>query len=247
MHYSMKDLIEKENLIFEILQKFIDSGLEFVIVGGYAISAFQHRFSIDADIVVQSKDLEKFESMLRKEGFSKTTEKSLENMYSSRFMRYEKDRASVDLFIDALASQTTSASFSYSLLFSNSTKRKMIGIEKEITARIPSKELLIVLKVHSGRLTDIRDIAALARATNLETMRKFLFIGNLKALQKNLDKLAGVVKHKNFRDSFKGVFREKKFDIDIHQVERIAKLTQYRKANPVIALLSHLQFSSPSG
>ena len=107
-----------------------------------------------------------------------------------------------------------------------SPNRKIIGIEKEIIARIPSKELLIVMKLHSGRLTDMRDIAALAKDTNIETIRKFLFIGNKKALQRNLDKLEEVVKHKNFIDSFKGVFIEKKFDIDMKQVERIAKLTQ---------------------
>ena len=222
----MKDLIEKENLVFEILQRFLDEGIEFVIVGGYAISAFKHRFSIDADIVVQSKDLEKFEPILKKEGFSKVIEKKLENVYSSMFIRYEKDSIGIDILIDALASRTTDASFSYSLLSMNSAKRKVIGLEKELIARIPSKELLIVMKLHSGRLTDMRDIAALAKSTNLETIRRFLFIGNLKALQKNLDKLGEVVKHKNFIDSFKGVFIEKKFDIDVKQVERIAKLAQ---------------------
>ena len=222
----MKDLIEKENLVFDILQRFLDEGIEFVIVGGYAVSAFKHRFSIDADIVVQAKDLEKFESILKKKGFSKVIEKKLENIYSSGFIRYEKDRIGIDILIDALASRTTDASFSYSLLSMNSAKRKLIGIEKELIARIPSKELLIVMKLHSGRLTDMRDIAALAKSTNLETIRRFLFIGNLKALQKNMDKLGVVVKHKNFIDSFKGVFIEKKFDIDVKQVERIAKLSK---------------------
>lgn len=222
----MKDLIEKENLVFEILQRFTDAGIEFVIVGGYAISAFKHRFSIDADIVVQEKDLEKFELILKKEGFSKVIEKKIENIYSSRFIRYEKDRIGIDILINALASRTTDASFSYSLLFRNSAKRKIIGIEKELIARIPSKELLIVMKLHSGRLTDMRDIAALAKSTNLQTIRRFLFIGNLKALQKNLDNLGEIVKHKNFIDSFKGVFIEKKFDIDLGQVESIAKLSQ---------------------
>jgi len=222
----MKDLIEKENLVFDILQRFLDEGIEFVIVGGYAVSAFKHRFSIDADIVVQAKDLEKFESILKKKGFSKVIEKKLENIYSSGFIRYEKDRIGIDILIDALASRTTDASFSYSLLSMNSAKRKLIGIEKELIARIPSKELLIVMKLHSGRLTDMRDIAALAKSTNLETIKRFLFIGNLKALQKNMDKLGVVVKHKNFIDSFKGVFIEKKFDIDVKQVERIAKLSK---------------------
>ena len=116
----MKNLIEKENAIFEILQKFIGLNLDFILVGGYAVSAFKHRFSVDADIVVQSENLDKFESVLRKEKFKKSYEKNLENIYSSRFVRYEKDAASVDILVDALASRTTDASFSYKLLFDNS-------------------------------------------------------------------------------------------------------------------------------
>lgn len=220
----MKELIEKENAIFDTLQKFVEANLDFVIVGGYAVSSFKHRFSVDADIVIQSKDLDKFKSILKKEKFSKTAEKQLENIYSSKFIRYEKDTTSFDILIDALASRSTDAAFSYGLLSENSSKRKIIGIEKEVTALVPSKEILIVMKLHSGRLTDFRDIAALAKNTNLKTIKKFLFIGNLQSLQKNLDNLEEVVKHKNFVDSFKGVFLEKKFDIDISQVEKISKL-----------------------
>ena len=220
----MENLISKENAIFDILQRFVDARLDFIIVGGYAVSAYKHRFSVDADIVVQSKDLEKFESILRKEGFSLEIEKKIDNIYGSKFMRYEKDFTSVDILIDALASRTTNASFSYSLLLDNTVKRKIIGIEKEVSALVPIREMLIVIKIHSGRLTDFRDIAALAKDTNLGVIRRFLFIGDLKALQANLDKLKRTVKDKNFIDSFKGVFMEKKFNIDMEQVERIAQI-----------------------
>ena len=220
----MEELIKKENDIFEILQKFLSSNLDFILVGGYAVSAFKHRFSVDADIIVKSEDLFKFESILRKEGFKKTITKELENIYSSKFVRYEKEQASVDILIDALASRTTNSSFGYELVFDNSIKRKIIGIEKEVTARIPTKELLIVMKLHSGRLTDFRDIAALAKDTDLELIKKFLFIGNLKVLKENLSKLNKVVNDKNFIDSFKGVFVEKKFDIDLEQVKKISEL-----------------------
>ena len=225
----MEELIEKENTIFEILQKFIDARLEFILVGGYAVSAFKHRFSVDADIVIQSKNREEFESLLKKEGFSKTAEKALENIYSSRFVRYEKGSASVDILIDALASRTTNASFSYKILSDNSFQKKIIGIEKEITARIPIKELLVVIKLHSGRLTDFRDIAALAKDTDLELIKKFLFIGDLGVVNKNLKNLQSVVANNNFIDSFKGVFIEKKFDIDLKQVEKISGLTIQEK------------------
>ena len=222
----MEELIKKENDIFDILQKFINAKLDFIVVGGYAVSAFKHRFSVDADIVIQSKDLDKFEAIVKKEDFKKTSEKELENIYSSRFLRYEQDTASVDLMIDAVSARATGASFSYKLLLDNSVKKKIIGIEKEISARVPIKEMMIVMKIHSGRLTDFRDIAALAKDTNLEEIRKLLFIGDLNALNNHLKKIATVVKDKNFVDSFKGVFMEKKFDIDMKQVEKISRLKQ---------------------
>ena len=220
----MEELIKKENEIFDILQKFITSNLEFIVVGGYAVSVFKHRFSVDIDLVIQSQNIESFEEILKKQGFKKTISKDLENIYASKFIRYEKDYASVDLLIDALASRSTNASFSYKLLLDNSQKKRIIGIEKEISAKIPIKELLIVMKIHSGRLTDFRDIAALAKETDLSLIKKFLFIGDLEKVNENLKKLNLVVNNKNFIDSFKGVFIEKRFDIDFKQVERISKL-----------------------
>ncbi|MDO8517185.1 MAG: hypothetical protein Q7S33_03605 [Nanoarchaeota archaeon] len=226
----MKELIKKENSIFEILQKFIDSSLNFIIVGGYAVSSFRHRFSVDADMVIKNQDLEEFEIILRKEGFKKIISKELENIYSSRFVRYSKNTASIDLMIDALASRTTTASFSYDILSNNSSKRKIIGIEKEITAFVPDKEILIVTKIHSGRLTDFRDIAALAKDSDLNKIQKFLFIGDINEVNKNLRELNKIVNDKKFIDSFKGVFMEKKFDIDLKQVKKISEIkNNFRK------------------
>ncbi len=224
----MEELIKKENEIFAILQRFIESNLDFIVVGGYAVSAFKHRFSVDADIVIKSTDLPKFEEVLKKDNFKKTITKELENIYFSKFVRYEKEQASVDILIDALASRSTNASFSYELIYNNTIKKKIIGIEKEVIARIPIKEILIVMKLHSGRLTDFRDIAALAKDTNLELIKKFLFIGDLNVLKENLSRLHKVVNDKNFVDSFKGVFVEKKFDIDLEQVKKISELKEIK-------------------
>src|SRR3989338_8927362 len=139
----MEELIKKENDIFDILQKFIDAKLDFVVVGGYAVSAFKHRFSVDADIVIQSKDFDKFEQIVKKDNFEKTSEKELENIYSSKFVRYEKETASIDFLIDAIAARATGASFSYNLLADNSIEKRIIGIEKQISAKVPIRELII--------------------------------------------------------------------------------------------------------
>ena len=42
---------------------------------------------------------------------------------------------------------------------------------------------------------------------------------------------AKIVKDKNFVDSFKGVFIEKKFDVDMKQVEQISKLKAKKLLN----------------
>lgn len=53
----MENLINKENKIFETLEELTKNNLEFIMVGGYAVSSYKHRFSIDADIVIQKKIL----------------------------------------------------------------------------------------------------------------------------------------------------------------------------------------------
>ena len=222
----MDELIKKENSIFEILQEFANSNLKFIVIGGYAVSSFKHRFSIDADIVIKSPDLEIFEKILKKKGLEKTIRKELENIYSSEFIRYEKDTASIDLLIDASASRQTNAAFSFDFLLKNSKKRKIIGIEKEITALVPKKEILIITKIHAGRLTDFRDIAALARDSDIELIKKYLFRGNIEVVKRNLKKLNETANNPNFIDSFKGVFIEKKFDVDIEKVKEISNLKE---------------------
>jgi|SRR3989344_3072230 len=223
----MHSLIERENEIFSILNKFSNKNLEFILVGGYAVSAYKHRFSVDADIVIKEKDVEIFEETLKSEGFQKQQSRELEDIYASKFIRYEKKEPliSIDLMINALASRTTNASFSFDLILKNSEIKKIIGIEKEAKVKIPNKELLIAMKLHSGRLTDFRDIAALAKSTDIEKIKQLIARGDTIPLKTNLINLSKTINDKKFIDSFKGVFIEKKFDIDTIQLEKISKLS----------------------
>ena len=105
-----ESFLKRENLILTTLQKFIDEQLEFIIVGGYAVSSYKHRFSIDADIIIQDKDKQKFESILHDNGFVKTIRKELEHVYAPEFIRYETQNklpVSFDLLINGIGSRTT--------------------------------------------------------------------------------------------------------------------------------------------
>ncbi len=223
----MFNLVKRENAIFEVLQEFLNKNLHFVIVGGYAVSAYKHRFSIDADLIIKKEDEEKFLEILEKKKFVKTINKKLDHAYASEYMRFEtseKPPACIDLLINGIGSRTTNASFSMEQIEKHSRKRKIIGTEKEITAMVPDKEVLIALKLHSGRLTDFRDVAALCQNIDIELVKKIVNVGDRNALTQNIEKMLSLIEKVDFINSFKGVFQEKKHGIEINEVKKLKKL-----------------------
>lgn len=227
----MLDPVERENEIIEMLRKIADSDLEFVIVGGYAVSAFRHRFSIDADIVVRKADVKNFEKILKENGYKKTISMQLENLYSSEFVRYEKKelKVSIDLLICGLGARQTGAAFSFDFLFENSNEMEIEGIEKAVKARVPKKEILIILKLHSGRLTDLRDVAALSFTLDMDIIRDNLFRGDRTVLKRNIERLETLLKKPEFQDSFKGVFMEKNYKIKPDEIRKLIKLKSFKR------------------
>ena len=63
---SRAGLLEREQEVMRILNLFLEEKLDFVVVGGYAISTYKKRFSIDLDIVVKEENLDKFEKINKK-------------------------------------------------------------------------------------------------------------------------------------------------------------------------------------
>lgn len=220
--------IRRENQIFEILQEFADAGLEFVVVGEYAVSAYKHRFSVDADIVVKRDEVEKFAQILAKSKFVKTIFKQLENEYSSQFVRYEKKDelpVSFDILVDGLGVRQTNAAFGYDLLRSCSGKKKIKGIEKEVTLLVPRRELLVAMKLHSGRATDLRDAGALCKGLDLALIQKVIRRGDTAPVKESIAKLTSLLNDTDFINSFKGIFLEKRYDLDVQEIKKLQKLT----------------------
>jgi hypothetical protein len=129
--------------------------------------------------------------------------------YSGKFERYEKGLISVDLLINGVQSRQTGYSYPFSYIFKNSEIREVSGWEPSLKARIrvPHKEMLIALKVHSMRMADKRDIIMLCyEKPDVKTI-----FGHLKNCPRgkiiaNIDELLKVIKDRNLKDSLKGVF-----------------------------------------
>lgn len=57
MSNSREGLLERKKEIIRILNMLLEEKLDFIIVGGYAISTYKKRFSVDLDLVIQESDL----------------------------------------------------------------------------------------------------------------------------------------------------------------------------------------------
>ncbi|MBI2656799.1 hypothetical protein HYX03_03600 [Candidatus Woesearchaeota archaeon] len=228
----MKSFIERENEIFDILDSFNKAGLKYVLIGGYAVSAYMHRFSVDADVCIDKNDLSLFKDILKAKHFVLFKRKELEDIYKGEFESYTKKvklPITVDLMIGSVASRQTNASVSFHQLYSSSIVKKITGIEKTINARIPVKEILIAVKIHAARLTDARDIVALCHDIDFDVVAKFMKDKNQQEIQNNLNKLLSYFTSDNFKDAFKGVFSIEK--LPKGNIENAIKLIEMLKAN----------------
>lgn len=203
---------ERENEIIKVIRTLSD--FKIIVVGGYAVSArARHRFSVDCDIVLSKKDLNKIASVLTRRDYKKsTTKKDFDTEYGGEFIRYTKKinnlPVSVDLLVNALVSRSTDASWSYEYILKNSTKVIVAGIEDSTECLIPNKELLLAFKIHSGRLTDVRDIIMLTDA-DWNAVKDYINRGNINLLKKQLEIMINGLDNKNLVDSLKGVFELK--------------------------------------
>ena len=206
------DYVARENAILDLLKKL--RGAEFVLVGGYAVSALAaHRFSVDCDIVVPKRSLGKIRSILRAQGYRKQKEKKgFDKVYGGSFESYAKPIAglnvTVDLLVDSLASRTTGASWSYREIRSRSSMRRVPGVSRAVRSLVPSKEAMIAFKVHAGRLADARDIAMMGDC-DWDSVAKLASRGKLRIVKKKIDDVVGILADKNTTDSLKGVYSKK--------------------------------------
>lgn len=202
---SRAGLLEREQEVLRMLALLLEKKLDFIVVGGYAVSTYKKRFSIDLDLVVKKEALPEFEKLLEKEEYVLHYEKQIALLYGENFKRFMKKinnlPVDIDFLINGLVSRTTDAAWGFDYIKKNSLKRKLNNLE----FLTPEKELLIAMKFHSGRLSDIRDIVALMPCSK-EKLKKHILKGNIDKLKQSMKKQFSFLAKPQFDDSFKGIF-----------------------------------------
>lgn len=76
--------------LLELLEELNENELQYVLVGGYAVSAFNTRFSTDLDIVAAPNNKGTFVDFLEAHGFEKTDSHAKKWFYDTEVIEYEK-------------------------------------------------------------------------------------------------------------------------------------------------------------
>jgi hypothetical protein len=202
------DFSAREKECFDFLN-FLKKDMEYVVIGGYAVSSFGFpRFSMDLDIIVTEKKNQLMQKLIKEKGFILETEKKDLN-YSGKFERYSKGLVSIDLFINTVQSRQTGYCYPFSYIFKNSEIREVSGWDPLSNARVrvPHKEMLIALKIHSMRTADKRDIIMLCyEKPSTEKIVNHLKNCPQEKIIAHINELLGVIGSQNLKDSLKGVF-----------------------------------------
>lgn len=184
---------------------------EFILIGGYAVSALSsHRFSVDCDVVIAKKTSKQFRSLLKTEGYIRRRSAKVGKEYRGSIEMYVKTisagKISVDLFLSSITARETGASWSYEHIRRNSVEAVVTGIRNSANVAVPTKELLIAMKIHSGRDADIRDIVMLCENADWNSVAKHAARGDIKILLDQLTKILGKIESDKFLSSLRATF-----------------------------------------
>lgn len=202
---------EREDELLETLGAVIEANLPYVLVGGWAIAAFNQRFTAEVDAVIPAKALDAYTELLNERGYAKVADVERNDLYDGRTVRFEKDVGNpvkFDAMVGALGCRQTGAEWSYRYLAQHAVDEEL-RTARPITARIPERELLFAVKLHSGRKADSRDLVVLGADAEFNRVEKHLHRGDPEKLVQRIDAVIERLTGENFEDAFKGVFQQK--------------------------------------
>lgn len=201
----------RSTALIEVLEDLNESKLQYVLVGGYAVSAFNARFSTDLDIVVLPEEKAGFVAFLEERGFEETDSHQKKWVYDTEVVEYEKHLApqqpiGFDLLVNGLGCRQTEAQWSFNYLHDYSSTEEIQGGTAQTTARVIDGAVLVAAKLHSGREADLRDVLAVAEEIELETITPHLHRGDAVALCEQLERGIEILESDELRHGFRSDF-----------------------------------------
>jgi len=204
-------LPERQSELIDTHRAVQDAELPYVLVGGWAVSVFQTRFTTDIDTVVPDTALDDYDILLRDLGYEKQFEQDVSNEYNGRMIQYTKEvganAVKFEALVDAMGCRQTDAEWSYRYLHEHSTIESL-DVAEDLDGRIPEPALLFAMKLHSGRKADTRDLVVISLRADFDRIERHVHRGDPDKLDRQIEMVLDQLEEDEFEDSFKGVFRQ---------------------------------------
>lgn len=222
---------DREAELLATLEAVIDAELPYVLVGGWAVAAFNQRFTTDVDIVIPAQAIDDYTALLADRGYEKIADVDRDTMYEGRTIRFKKDIGNpvrFDAMADALGCRQTEAEWSYRYLAEHSVIAEL-RTARPVTARIPERELLFAMKLHSGRKADTRDLVVVGANGDFDRITTHLYRGDPEKLASQIESVLERLTAEGFEDAFKGVFEQQ--TAPEQDIEAVVKFLRDQRQN----------------
>lgn len=210
-------LTERQTELIDTHRAVQDAGLPYVLVGGWAVSAFQTRFTTDIDVVIPSTALDDYDSLLDELGYEKQFENDVSDQYEGRMIQYQKavgdNAVKFEALVDAIGCRQTDAEWSYRYLNEHSLVESL-AVTENLEGRIPEPALLFAMKLHSGRMADTRDLVVISTRSTFDRIERHVHRGDPEKLDEQIEMVLDRLQEDGFEDSFKGVFQQQELPVD---------------------------------
>ncbi|QZP39320.1 MULTISPECIES: nucleotidyltransferase family protein [Halobacteriales] len=205
---------DRSEALIEVLEELEQSEIGFVLVGGYAISQFEPRFSTDLDLVIAPDDYDEVVAFLESRDFERTAELEVpaeETIYNREIECFERTEGlphpvGVDILVNGLGCRQTEAEWSFDYLRTHSSPTTISGGTRSTTARAAAGEVLVAAKLHSGRKTDLADVLAAIPSIDLDRVETHLHRGDADALRQQLSDAHAFIEEGGLDHRFKSLF-----------------------------------------
>lgn len=205
---------DRSEALIDVLEDLEQSDIGFVLVGGYAISQFETRFSTDLDLVIAPDDYDEVVAFLEARDFERQADLEVppeETIYNREIELFERTEGlphpvGVDILVNGLGCRQTEAEWSFDYLRRHSSPTTISGGTRSTTARAADGEVLVAAKLHSGRKTDLADVLAAIPSIDLEQVETHLHRGDADALRAQLSDAYTFIEEGGLDHRFKSMF-----------------------------------------
>jgi len=206
----------RESEILRTLDAIYPMRNEFALIGGYAVDAFSPlpRYSVDCDVVISKTELARFGRALKDLGYADRNAQWRDELSGLQTREFVKavgaESVSVDMLIDGVRCRQTEAVWKTQEIHQSSKELRVVGVNRAVPSKVASRELLIAMKLHSGRGADLRDVVMISESADWDVVVDWASRGATDKVVAQLRKARDEIAKPDFEGQLKAGFSSRK-------------------------------------